>query len=378
MTEPISRREFLKLASLGVGVLAYGCVPKPIRKTVEGIKVDNRQELVPIEPNFESEVHIQLGEEKDVDIHGLDWLPDTRTSYIQKKDNFQFYFSADRNGYIAEGKSLMELGEPKQYLGPDLKQGKYGINCYRAPGTVFDDGKGSIWSVDHSEEWPSADIDSNFTARIALSQSKDRGSTWTNKGVILDGQAAETAGNKVSGAGQPCAFLKEEDGVSYVFLYYTDWGIGPDSIHLARVPLGQIDNPDAWQKYHLGSFSSSGKGGLSTAVIEPPVGEVYSALASVSWNNRLQKFISSFETGTGFWLASSADGINWRNHQKIADFPEAHDKRTNGSYIFSYPTLLSFDTGDQFVTGNKGVLIYGKGVYSTSSNQMKMREFNIS
>ena len=377
MTEPLSRRDFLKLASLLPLTAAVACAPKPIRQVIENIG-KNTQELIPIEPSLGSEFQIQLGEEKSVDLHGLNWVPDTRTSYIQKGDNFQFYFSSGRNGYVAEGRDLTKLGEPRQYLGPDLKQGKYGINCYRAPGTVFDDGKGKIWSVDHLEEWSSMNNGSNFTARIGLSLSEDWGNTWVDKGVILDGQAAETAGNKVSGAGQPCTFLKEEDGVNYVFLYYTDWGIKPDSIHLARVPLGQIDNPDAWQKYYQGSFSSSGKGGISTSVIEPPEEEVYSALASVSWNNRLQKPIASFETGTGFWLTSSSDGINWKDYQKIADFPESHDKRKVGSNWFSYPTLLSLDTGNQFVTSDKGILVYGKGSFNETPHQMKMREFNIS
>jgi len=377
MSEPLSRRDFLKLAGVGIGVIAYGCAPKPVRQGIENA-VKGAQELGPVVPKPESGIQVRLGEEKDIDTHGLNWVPDTRTSYIKKGDNFQFYFSAGSNGYVAEGKSLTELGEPRQYLGPDLKQGKYGINGYRAPGTVFDDRKGNIWSVDHLEEWSSVDNGSNFTARIALSQSKDQGNTWTDKGVILDGQAAETAGNKVSGAGQPCAFLKEEDGVNYVFLYYTDWGIGLDSIHLARIPLGQIDNSDAWQKYHQGSFSSSGKGGLSTPVIKPPEGEIYSALASVSWNNRLQKPIASFETGTGFWLTTSPDGINWNKHQKIADFPEAYDKRKLGSNWFSYPTLLSLNTGNQFITSDKGILIYSKGSYNQSPHQMKIREFNIS
>lgn len=377
MSEPISRRDFLKLAGAGLGVLAYGCVPRPVRQLVENIG-ENVQELTLVEPNPESNIKIHLGEEKNVDMHGLNWVPDTRTSYIKKGDNFQFYFSAGSNGYVAEGKSLLDVGEPRKYLGPDFKNGKYGFNCYRAPGTVFDDGKGSIWSVDHLEEWKEMGNGGNFTARIALSKSADQGISWTDKGIILDGQAAETAGNKVSGAGQPCAFLKEEEGVNYVYLYYTDWGIKPDAIHLARAPLGQIDNPDAWQKYHQGAFSSSGKGGLSTPVISPSEGEAYSALVSVSRNNSMQKFLASFETGSGFWLASSPDGFNWENHQKIANFPEAHDQRKVGSNWFSYPTILSFDTGNQFVTSDKGVLVYSKGRFNETPHQMRIREFNIS
>jgi hypothetical protein len=376
MTEPFSRRDFLKIFALGAGALAYGCVPRPVREAVEPA-TKNAQELDPLEPTSESEINIHLGQEKSVDMHGLEWVPDTRTSYIKKGDVLQLYFSAGRSGYIAKGRDLTSLEEPKQYISPDLKQGKYGINCYRAPGAVFDDGRGNTWSVDHLEEWAGVDSGANFTARVALSQSKDGGSTWTDKGVILDGQAAEPAGKKVTGAGQPCAFLRQEDGVNFMYLYYTDWGIGPDSIHLARAPLGQIDNPDAWQKFNQGSFSSSGKGGLSTPVIIPPQGETYSALASVSFNSSLHKNIVSFETGTGFWLAESSDGLSWANNQKIAGFPEAHDKRHDGSNWFSYPTLLSFDTGNQFETSNRGVLIYSKGSYNTSPHQMKFREFNI-
>ena len=189
---------------------------------------------------------------------------------------------------------------------------------------------------------------------------------------------AEISGNKVSGAGQPSAIIKEVDGVNYIYAYYTDWGIGPDSIHLARAPLGQIDNPNAWQKHNNGEFSSTGSKGLSTPVIIPQPDEVYVAIPSVSFNNHIGKFIATFEGSSGFWLSTSVDGISWQGHQKIVEFPQAHDKVVSGSSRFSYPTLLSLNTNNQFVTGNTGELIYSRGVYDKSPNQMKVREFNIS
>lgn len=377
--KPFSRRDFLKVAGVVVGSAAAlaACAPTQSAEAVANMETPGGVELLPLEPKPESEVRIRFSQEKSVDTHGLDWVPDTRTSYIKSGNKYQFYFSAGREGFMAEGTSFQDLDQPKKYVGPTMKQGEFGINCYRAPGTVFDDKNGNLWSLDHTEEWANEDSGGNFTARIVLSQSRDNGNTWVDRGVIVDGQAPQKAGDRVSGAGQPSGIVREVDGVNFLYMYFTDWGIGPDSIHLARVPLGQIDNPDAWQKFNNGSFNS-GSGGLSTPVISPPYGEVYSALSSVSWNEKTGKYISSFEGGTGFWLATSQDGITYKNYQKIADFPQAYDKVVSGSTRFSYPSLLSLDTNDQFVTSDKGVLVYSKGVFNSSgSNQMKIREFNI-
>lgn len=376
--KPFSRRDFLKAAGIGTAAAALAtCAPEPARQAVENLEAPIGRELLLTEPRPESEVQIRFGEEKSVDTHGLEWIPDTRTSFVKSGDRYQFYFSAGREGFMAEGTSLQDLDQPKKYIGPNMNQGEFGINCYRAPGTVFDDKNGNLWSLDHTEDWVGEGNGGNFTARIALSQSKDNGDTWVDRGVILDGQAPQKAGDRVSGAGQPSGIVKEVDGVNFLYMYYTDWGIGSDSIHLARVPLGQIDNPDAWQKFNSGSFNS-GSGGASSPVISPPWGEVYVAIPSVSWNKKNEKYIASFEGGTGFWLATSPDGISWKNYQKITEFPQAYDKVVSGSTRFSYPTLLSLETNDQFVTSDKGVLVYSKGIFdSTGSNQMKIREFNI-
>lgn len=377
--KPFSRRDFLKTAGIVVASTALAaCAPEPVRQVIENSGAPTGSELLPIEPNPESEVQIRFGEEKSVDTHGLDWVPDTRTSYVRSDNKYQFYFSAGREGFMAEGISLQDLDQPIKFVGPSIRQSEYGINCYRAPGTVFDDKNGNLWSLDHTEEWANADDGGNFTARIALSQSKDSGVTWIDHGVILDGQAPQKAGYRVSGAGQPSGIIGEADGVNFLYMYYTDWGVGADSIHLARAPLGQIDNPDAWQKFNNGSFNS-GSEGASSPVISPPYGEVYSATPSVSWNEKIGKYTASFEGGTGFWIATSQDGIIWKNYQKIAEFPQAYDKVVSGTTRFSYPTLLSLDTNNQFVTSNKGVLVYSKGVFNSSgSNQMKIREFIIS
>ena len=380
MTDKLfSRRDFIKAAGLVAGSAALAaCAPRPAQEAVASMETQGGSELLPLEPSPESEVKIVFGEEKSVDTHGLEWVPDTRTSYIKSDNKYQFYFSAGREGFVLEGDDFYNLGEPKKYMEPSLKNGEFGINCYRAPGTVFDDKNGNLWSLDHNEEWINQENGGNFTARIALSQSKDNGITWTDHGVILDGQAPQKAGDRVTGAGQPSGIIKEVDGVSFLYMYFTDWGIGSDSVHLARVPLGQINNPDAWQKYNSGAFNS-GSGGASSPVISPPYGEIYAAIPSVSWNEKVGKYVASFEGGTGFWLATSIDGVSWKNYQKIADFPQAYDKVVSGSTRFSYPTLLSLDTNDQFVTSNKGVLVYSKGVFNSSgSNQMKIREFNIS
>lgn len=381
MADNLSRRDFLKLAW---ALSLYACAPRSVKKgfrALEGhprsVEPDTEMELDVVEPKPESDVQLRLGQEKSINMEGLEWYPDTRTSYIKKGDSFDFYFSAGREGYVASGSSIESLGSRRKVIEPSLATGKFGIEQYRSPGTVFEDGKGITWSIDHREEWKDEASGTAFTARIGLSKSIDGGKMWTDSGIILDGQAAEVAGTRITGAGQPSAIIGEVNGVPHVYMYYTDWGVGADSIHLARVPLSQIEDPYAWRKNYYGGFDSNALGGMSSPVIAPEWGEAYTALPSVSWNDHIGKYLSVFETSTGFNLATSGNGIDWANHQQIAAFPEAHNERKTGSTWYSYPSLLSPDTGDQFVTGNKGILVYSAGIYGVSANKMKIREFSI-
>jgi hypothetical protein len=379
----LTRREFMRLALVLTGsAVATSCAPLRYATSPDtrvGYEPDKSQgELTPINPSPELNVQIKLGEEKSADIQGIPWVPDTRTSYITNDNGIELYFSGDHKGYSVKGRSLTDLDTPEICVQPSFVAGEYGVNCYRAPTTVFDDKYGNRWSLEHLEEWQTHESGNNFTSRIALRQSTDGGKTWTDHGVIIDGQGVKPAGERVTGAGQGAGIIRNVDGVDFLYVYYTDWSDkGPDQIHLARAPLSGLSNPDSWQKYYNGDFVSSGRGGLSTPVITRPNGETYAAQAGVSWNTKLNKYLTTFETGKGFWVATSFDGLTWESPQQIAYSPQEHDKRTEWVNWFSYPTLISLATGNQFVTDDNGALVYSKGSFSQTPTEMKFREFTI-
>jgi hypothetical protein len=364
MTEPLmkSRRNFLKASGIFLGTsLVTACAPEAAKKVAQ-----ESNEMVVIEPGPEAKVKIKLGPEQPVGID-LPWSPDTRTSWIPESEGtFNLYFSADKSGYIVNAKSLVDIGGPTEYVKPSREEGKYGVNGYRAPSTVFKDGSGVIWSIEHLEEWQSLGNEGNFTARIALSKSTDDGNSWQDCGVILDGSNSLPAGEKVSGAGQPSAIIIRESGIDMLYMYYTNWNDGADSIRLAKAPLSQIDNPDAWQKLND-----------DRPVIVPPEGEIYAAIANVSFNTKLGEYLALFETTNGFWLVTSRDGVTWEDYQQITQFPEAANARTHGTEMDSYATLLSFNSDDPLKTTAGGYMVYAKGHFQRDPFMAVSRTFEI-
>ena len=89
---------------------------------------------------------------------------------------------------------------------------------------------------------------------------------------------------------------------------------GPDSVFLARAPIESDGEPGSWQKYAYGGFAEPGLGGSPTPIVGPPhpTGEtVYAGLPSISWNVALQRYLMTFMTMHGVYVATSPDGIHW-------------------------------------------------------------------
>ena len=373
----ISRREFLKLLGVFGAVGMVACTPRPVRNILENPQnVASKETIDFVDSEAANEIPLKFAGEVEVNLGGLKWTPDTNTSYLNNTDGtHSFFLAAGTESFKLEGKDILHLGDPKKVMSPSLKESQFGFNGYRGIGSVIRDG-GRIWSFDHIEEWPSLDNGDNFTARVGLSLSKDQGDSFEDQGIVIDGKQTLKAGVEISGAGQPCAIVKNEGGVEYVYLYFTEWSKDKHYISLARAPLDHLNDPVSWSKYHNGSFCTKGIGGESSPVILTPEGEVYSSLASVSWNQKLEKYLCVFETGTGFWVASSKDATEWSSGQKIANFPTSHEKRRAGDYWYSYPSLISEEV-ESGTTSETGYLVYSKGEYLTEPHQMVTRQFAI-
>jgi len=306
-------------------------------------------------------------------------FPDTKTSYIKLGDKFVLFGSAGPLGVRLEGQSLTNLQDVKLVLKPTPEDGEtpLGVNGYKAFSGVFrgrsDD---ELIGLYHQEFWPKYPQQFPFNAQIGLAVSYDKGYTWEDKGPVITGDYVDPNAPRVTGVGQPSPVVAGKN----VFIYYTNWGEGNANICLAKAPLANIDNPSAWSKWYAGKFQETGLGGRATPVLTSPDG--VAALISVSWNTKLDKFLAVYERGfekeAGFYIATSevGDGINWRDQQVIARFPQPHSVRKSGDIWYSYPTLIS-ETDNQFITNEKGVLLVSRGEWNRKSHKGVLIPFKI-
>src|SRR5262249_2122258 len=112
------------------------------------------------------------------------------------------------------------------------------------------------------------------------------------------------------------------------------------------------------------SFSAPGVGGDSAPVIQSPdpPGRRFASVAGVSYNASLGRYLATFAANTGFYFASSDDGIHWSSSKQLLPLaPE--DTLHSGDSWLRYPTLLSPSAPSDRETNAAGYLYYAKGVF---------------
>lgn len=363
-----SRRQLLKIGALGFGATALppwllaACAPNPGTQSSETTAVKI------------GDIKAALGKREEAKgvIKSLNHCPDTHTSFYKNGEGDTISFvSAGIYGYRLEGGSLLDATKTEQVLAPS------GDENYAAFGSVLQlpGQENNLVSFYHAEKWPPGS-QSNFQASVRLATSADAGRTWQKLGPVITGMNTTEPGVRVSGAGQPAALIVGDE----VFVYYTDWSAKfADSIQVAKAPLAQIANPNAYQKWHNGSFGPKGLGGESTPILLPQAADMaYTALASPSWNTHLNKFVMICETGAGFAACTSDNGLEWSAPQIIVPFPEPHNKRTRGADWYSYPTLIDPHAQNDRETGKDNVLLYSVGKYQTSPHHAFSQAFSFS
>jgi hypothetical protein len=357
--EKFTRRQFVKLTAVALGLGVAGglnlasCDSKPkAKETSDDLK----------------EFSLNLGDEREIKLGDLLWVPDTHTSMLKIGGKYWLWLSARRETYLVETKDFYHMEEPQLVFNPDNIYDSEGYRGYAGVGSVIP-AEDRLLMFYHQETWVDKNNPRNFQAKVCLAQSFDQGLTWYRKGPILEGKNLAKSGERVSGAGQPCAVINND----YVYLFYTDWNARePDAIHLARAPLGQAADSKAWQKYLGGEFGQPGEMSESEAVISPlnQEGLGYAALADVSYNDYLKQWLAIFEASDGFYACCSQDLLNWGRYRKIFDFS------SNGEW-FSYPTLLSPGYASDRETGQEGILIYAKSE-GGEPHRMFGRNFSLS
>jgi hypothetical protein len=189
---------------------------------------------------------------------------------------------------------------------------------YLSGGPVYHDPTtGMRLMIYHAEKHGNSAKD--FYSVLGLAASADpKGQSFIDLGLIITPNM-QTGQTEVGGGS-----FAVIDG--HLNVYYRDWF--PDGtrseLAVARAPISELIN-NAWiakgtsfSKYHNGSWSQPGLGGLASAL---EVGNPSNAWVSVSHNDYLNQLVmvSSQWTATqpDLYMATSADGVNWSPRQAL-------------------------------------------------------------
>ncbi len=352
----INRRTFLKI----LGVLAGAAVGK------------KALELLPSNENT-----VLLGEEKPANFSANN-SPDGQIAMLKSGTTYYKWVSCGPETYLYRGPQVDDFSQQEKVLSPDYTSSAEGSQQYAGLTTVFEyDGK--FFGLYHQEHWASASNHFPFTAAIGLAESEDNGHSWTKRGPVLQGPDHPfpgSDGNRPFGVGQPSGIIIGE----HLYVYHTGWyKDASDSIYLSRVPLGQMENPVAWERYNHESGFVVNQPDQATPLISPHlIGEEahYCALPNVSFNTFLEKYLMIFETDTGFYLTTSEDGETWAPAEVAMAFPQPKSEVQTGEDWYSYPTFLS-ETNSQMETTDRGWLVFSKGQLNRAPHRAYQRELQL-
>lgn len=313
--------------------------------------------------------------------YGLSWTPDGHITYFTMPDGKKRYFiSAEVSTWMIETPGQKSL---KEYiLAHELDQSAF--REVLTPTGEFDDpndykngyvGLTSVVQIEkdtnpmhlvataHCEQRAGEDGDGTFTATVALFESLDGGQSWQDRGPIIRGRNPMQPGERVSGAGQPAAIVKD----GYLQILYIEWATGADQIYGARL---KIDNGQ------LGPVENiTDENGELKPIITIPDGGIYSALPSVSFNQSMGKFLAIIETAEGFVYTTSTDLVNWDQANYILRYSEHNsaprwEHLSGGQKFITYPTFLSEDKTTDQITGASGQLYFATRPFADNSHNL--------
>lgn len=383
----ISRRRFLKtvgqaaevaaLAGTGLEVAAFllaSCGTAPPETAIPTTKAK-----------------ITLGDEIEVSLQkfGIQWTPDVHVSYITfPKENIRRFFLTGNGGftYLLEGNASDDLltlvkktskAKLLEVWGPDkFPVGRYGYSAISSVLQIDSASPGHLIGFTHNEQHAGANPSGTFTASISHLESVEGGITWQPVGTepIIKGDDPMPPGTCVSGAGQPCAIIKDD----YIYVYYIDWARKhvhhPDQIYLARANI-EANGTVGTYEFYKGNQRFAPEETDLTPVIATPNKESgsYVALPSISYNTSIHQLLGILELNGAFGVTTSVDGIHWNIPEPFMTFTP-HSQIKVGDIFISYPTLISQKEASDGITDATSYLIYAKG----SPHNMVMRSFTIS
>ncbi|PIR80163.1 MAG: hypothetical protein COU25_01510 [Candidatus Levybacteria bacterium CG10_big_fil_rev_8_21_14_0_10_35_13] len=366
-------------------------------------EVYQTHELPKIETNLVFDGQLNLGSMEDLSLKeplgGNYWINDGHIPYFTTPEGTKRYFIVKGNTTVmleTNDETLEQAAKNKDFK--QVKNVLYPSMAERSDGT-YDTYTGitSILQLDKNNPMhligvghferrvPNAPIYA-FTATVGKVESFDGGLTWKNFEPIITGDNPAKPGVRATGAGQPAAYYNEKDG--FVYIMYTDWAAQDkvrhaDQLYMARAKAnsdGTLGNVE----YLLDddTFGDMIPGKLKS-VIPANSDYGYTALPSLSFNTKLNQYLTVFETMKGFYATTSADLINWDPKPKeVLDLAKNSLGNYNSNAFASagyvtYPTFLSDGSypNDQ-TTGTSGTLYFAFEPNFDTPNDLVGVDFN--
>lgn len=182
------------------------------------------------------------------------------------------------------------------------------------PTSTFNDGDTMYTSVMNVKNWD----DGTWQTRSSqLYKSTDGGRTWEPvKPMVWT--------NDTSAHDQPFqvqSFAPSDDG--YVYMYGTQDGRANDGLHVARVPVGDIENPARYEYWNGTAFDPGQSPHTSPPIMAPPQGHTGVGEPNVHFYDNKALLTFNDDKGNVF-TSSSADGVNWTPPQLVTSQPGAY------------------------------------------------------
>ncbi|VEG57566.1 conserved secreted protein [Mycolicibacterium aurum] len=172
----------------------------------------------------------------------------------------------------------------------------------------------SVMNVDRWDPDPPPGQPGWVTRSSELWKSTDGGKTWSKAGPAWDNSGG-------TNPFQVQSFAPSDDG--YVYMYGTENGRANDGMHVARVPVADVENPTRYQYWNGDSFATGHGSGGSPPVVSPPGG--FSGVGEPNVHFYDNKALLTFNDDKGnLFTSSSTDGVNWTPPQLVTSQPGAY------------------------------------------------------
>ena len=267
----------------------------------------------------------------------LAYFPDQAPAVLSTAPRLRVLMAAADRTYLVEGGDWSDLETARPVLVPDptstYDNGYAGIaGIHRAEGRVF-----AIYHAEDHVGMPrfSSGVPGYF-ASVAMATSRDEGSTWTRLGPVITSSRPKSwtrhANQCDRGTGEPSIALDRTG--AWLFLYYTDHTrANSDGVNIAmarastRLPER---GPPRFSKFHRGSFSQPGIGGVETPLIRPGGGTCEALSPHVVFVRAIDRYVMILSINdwsdymarghpknSGVHVAFSVDGVTWSTPQTL-------------------------------------------------------------